>query len=72
MDGAGTILFEGACPMDPDEIVRTINAEANDVEKIVHESGPLRDRRLPSVFAVALTNKNARIVCSILFCDREN
>lgn len=30
VDEAGTILFEGSCPTDPDEIVRTINAEAND------------------------------------------
>jgi len=30
VDDAGTIWSEGTCPTDPDEIVRTINAEAND------------------------------------------
>jgi transposase len=38
---AGTILFEGSCATDPDEIVRTIAAEVDHVEKVVHESGPL-------------------------------
>jgi hypothetical protein len=33
VDDAGTILFEGTCPTDPDEIVRTINAEANDASR---------------------------------------
>jgi len=41
VDDTGTIIFEGSCPTDPDEIVRTITTEVGDVEKIVHESGPL-------------------------------
>ena len=41
VDDAGTILFEGSCATDPDKIVHTIAAEVGDVEKIVHESGPL-------------------------------
>ncbi|GLO70892.1 hypothetical protein MACH17_35120 [Phaeobacter inhibens] len=41
VDDAGAILFEGTCVTDPDEIMRIIGAEVGDVEKIVHESGPL-------------------------------
>jgi len=41
VDDAGTILFEGSGATGPDEIVRTIAAEVGDVEKVVHESGPL-------------------------------
>ena len=41
VDDAGTILFEGSCATDPDEIFRTIAAEVDDVEKVVHESGSL-------------------------------
>ncbi|WP_187431705.1 hypothetical protein ROLI_044960 [Roseobacter fucihabitans] len=37
VDNASAILFEGTCMTDPDEIA----AEVDDVEKIVHESGPL-------------------------------
>ena len=43
VDDAGTILFEGTCATDPDEIVRTINAEVSEVEKIVHEFRPIID-----------------------------
>ena len=41
VDDAGAILFEGTCVTDPDEIIRVIAAEVSEVEKIVHESGPL-------------------------------
>ena len=41
VDDAGTILFEGTCATDPDGIIETVSAEVGDVEKIVHESGPL-------------------------------
>jgi transposase len=41
VDDTGTILFEGSCATDPDKIVHTIAAEVGEVEKIVHESGPL-------------------------------
>ncbi len=32
VDVAGTILFEGTCVTDPDEIVRVIAAEVSEVE----------------------------------------
>ena len=41
VDDAGTTLFEGSCATDPDKIVYTITAEVGEVEKIVHQSGPL-------------------------------
>lgn len=41
VDDAGSILFEGACATDPDEILQMIGTVTDDVEKIVHESGPL-------------------------------
>ena len=41
VDAAGAILFEGICVTDPDRIVHTITTEVGDVEKIVHEAGPL-------------------------------
>lgn len=37
----GTRIFEGSCPTDPDAILRTVSDHAKQVEKIVHESGPL-------------------------------
>jgi predicted NBD/HSP70 family sugar kinase len=33
VDDAGTILFEGSCATDPDEIVRTIAPEVDDVAR---------------------------------------
>ena len=33
VDDTGAVLFEGTCLTDPDEIVRIITAEADDVEK---------------------------------------
>ncbi|WP_083098122.1 hypothetical protein [Pseudophaeobacter leonis] len=41
VDDAGTILFEGTFVTDPDEIIGMIASAVKDVEKIVHESGPL-------------------------------
>ncbi|MDJ0826175.1 MAG: IS110 family transposase [Rhodobacter sp.] len=37
----GTLLFEGASETDPDAILETISDQADAVERIVHESGPL-------------------------------
>ncbi|CUK01918.1 Transposase IS116/IS110/IS902 family protein [Ruegeria denitrificans] len=37
----GTRVFEGECSTDPDEIIKTIYLNADCVERIVHESGPL-------------------------------
>lgn len=34
-------ILNGSCATDPDEIVRTIAVQVEDVEKVVHESGPL-------------------------------
>lgn len=58
VDDAGMVLFEGTCVTDPDEIVRMIAAEADDVEKIVHESGPL------SIWLTReLVKRGAPVVC---------
>ncbi|MEP2639651.1 MULTISPECIES: transposase [Rhodobacterales] len=58
MDDAGGILFEGTCVTDPDEIVHMIASEVDDVEKIVHESGPL------SIWLTReLVKRGAPVVC---------
>jgi transposase len=58
VDDTGTILFEGSCATDPDEIVRLIASEVDDVEKIVHESGPL------SIWLTRqLVKRGAPVVC---------
>ncbi|MCK0104095.1 transposase [Pseudohalocynthiibacter aestuariivivens] len=58
VDDAGTILFEGTCATNPDEIVCTIVAEVDDVEKIVHESGPM------SIWLTReLVKRGAPVVC---------
>ena len=41
VDDTGATLFEGICATDPDAIVRAIATRIGDIEKIVHESGPL-------------------------------
>ena len=41
VDVAGTILFEGVCATAPDVILQMIGTVTDNVEKIVHESGPL-------------------------------
>ena len=58
VDDAGTILFEGSCATDPDKIVHTIAAEVGEVEKIVHELGPL------SIWLTReLIKRSAPVVC---------
>ena len=58
VDDAGSIIFEGLCATDPDEIVRPIVTEVGDVEKIVHESGPL------SIWLTReLVKRGAPVVC---------
>ncbi len=58
VDDAGSIIFEGICPTDPDNILQTIAAHAGDVEKIVHESGPF------SIWLTReLTKRGAPVVC---------
>ena len=58
VDDAGSILFEGTCVTDPDEIIRMIAAEVSEVEKIVHESGPL------SIWLTReLVKRGAPVVC---------
>ena len=41
LDQDGTMVFEGSCPTDPDAILCVIDAQVGEVERIVHESGPL-------------------------------
>ena len=41
VDDAGAVILERTCPTDPDEIVRAIAPAGGDVDKIVHEPGPL-------------------------------
>jgi transposase len=58
VDDAGTILFEGTCVTDPDEIIGMIASAVKDVEKIVHESGPL------SIWLTReLVKRGAPVVC---------
>ncbi len=54
----GTRVFEGSCPTDPDAILRTVSDHAKQVEKIVHESGPL------SIWLTReLAKRGAPVVC---------
>lgn len=41
VDENGSIMFEGTSPTEPDDILNTIFENAELVDKIVHESGPL-------------------------------
>ena len=40
LDQEGSVLFEGSCATEPEQILDTV-AHCGEVEKIVHESGPL-------------------------------
>ncbi len=58
VDDAGSIIFEGICSTDPDDILQTIAIRDGDVEKIVHESGPL------SIWLTReLVKRGASVVC---------
>lgn len=58
VDENGSIIFEGTCPTEPDDILRTIFENATRVDKIVHESGPL------SIWLTReLLKRKAPIVC---------
>ena len=41
VDDRGSIIFEGSCVTDPDQIVAAISKWADTIEKLVHETGPL-------------------------------
>lgn len=58
VDDAGSIIFEGICSTDPDDILQTIATKAGDVVKIIHESGPL------SIWLTReLVKRGAPVVC---------
>lgn len=54
----GTGIFEGSCATNPDTILQTISYHSGQVEKVVHESGPLSNWLIRE-----LANRGVPVVC---------